>query len=79
MMFRVEVFGKIIGKILLAGVPRDAKIAPINLIGNPKKILFHCAGPLSFNCTVCNGNRRAVVTVDRSSWLRVPEFFEGEA
>jgi len=37
MMFCVEVFGKIIGKIFLARVPCNVKIAPINLIGNPKK------------------------------------------
>ncbi len=46
MMFRVEVFGEIIRKILLAGMPRNAKIAPVNLIGNPKKIFSiaqdHC-------------------------------------
>ncbi len=79
MMFCVKVFGEIIRKILLAGMPHNAKVAPVNLISNPKKILFHRSGPLSFNRAVCDGNRRAVVTVDRCSWLRVPEFVEGEA
>ena len=79
MMCRVKVFCKIIGQIFLAGVPRNAEVTAVDLIGKPKKILFHRTGPLSFNCTVCNGNRCAVVAVDRSSWLRVAKFVEGEA
>jgi hypothetical protein len=38
MMFSVEVFGKIISKVFLAGVPRNAEVAPVNLISDPKKI-----------------------------------------
>ncbi len=43
MMFRVEVFGKIIRKIFLAGMPRNVEIAKVNLIGNPKKKFFSIA------------------------------------
>ncbi len=37
MMFCVKVFGKIICKIFLAGMPGNVKIAKVNLICNPKK------------------------------------------
>ena len=41
-MFRVEVFCKVVGQVFFPRVPRDMEVVVCDLVNNPEEVLFHC-------------------------------------
>ena len=74
-VFSVEVFGEVVGKVFLAWVPCDVEVAQGNLVGDAEKTHFHGPGSLFLDRVIGDADGSEVIAVDWGWRLFVPQFF----
>ena len=76
MVYNIEVFGEIIGKVILAWVLLHIEISHLNLIGHPKELHVHQSGALFLDIVVRYTSGYEVIAMDWCWGLPVAHFFE---
>ena len=68
------VFGWIVCKVVEAWFPVDVKHTLADAAAQPVESHVHCFRTFLFDCFVDDAGRRAVVSFQRGSWLRMSHF-----
>ncbi len=69
-------FGRVVAKIILAGLIMEPKEMLSFTINEPEILHFHSARPLLLDGVGNNANSCGVVNVDGSCWLWMTKFFK---
>jgi len=71
-------FSEIVGFVQAASPPIDVKLALSDVVADPIEVHVNCFGAFLFYGVIGDARGGAVVSLDRSRWLGMAEFFEAD-